>query len=568
MPQVSQMERHLLNLSQRRPLTNTELTMLRNEQVMRRELRIVARAQTMADNRARRREEVPKKSNMISKTAGKIITSLRTFGVEYEVNLSWNVSDRLREMITAAYNVVHDGSVRDGLEVVSPILGGKKGEEEVDKVCAKLAELNAGADDSCGLHVHIGASDFFQRSRSEIWTLEHVLKFITENPKTQKEFLILHESVIKNIKKQLPQIHQAIIYCEPIGFFNTEKLTESLSSVPSNRCVFTSDQDIRLKMSSNYGKKKLGKLNTSTVSTEDDLRKLVAAYKGAPVSCNLLNSIVIDSKYSANMRVLVRDDQSSSTTNLTRLKRLAAFYVTFDDIIASMLPSDRRANDYARRAVHRMSLEAIRECSTVTQFLKTWMNFSSEESIQEARPDARPRARYCGLNLYALLKQSTIEIRYLGGTIDAQLIKHWIALHHAIVDLSADVDIVRGSVDSIAKASLIIDLGKKTDIFFKKLRLGYETEEYIRSLIDRFRTDDDVLFQECLDDEREDNLAPTVPQGATVTFNSSHTITGHTLIDTPLIWQDRASWDIAPAVAMSAENIEAEIDIMRQANGQ
>lgn len=55
--------------------------------------------------------------------------------------------------------LVEDGSV-DGWELVSPILSGKTGMEQVAKMVQALKNHGATMEDSCGFHVHVDARDF------------------------------------------------------------------------------------------------------------------------------------------------------------------------------------------------------------------------------------------------------------------------------------------------------------------------------------------------------------------------------------------------------------------------
>lgn len=53
-----------------------------------------------------------------------------------------------------------DGSVgASGCEVVSPVLSGEAGIEAIEKVCRALVAAGATVNQSCGLHVHVGARD-------------------------------------------------------------------------------------------------------------------------------------------------------------------------------------------------------------------------------------------------------------------------------------------------------------------------------------------------------------------------------------------------------------------------
>lgn len=63
-----------------------------------------------------------------------------------------------------SWKIVPDGSVANGFEVVSPILSGEAGIEQVKRVAAILVAAGAEADRSCGLHVHVDARDMDIRS--------------------------------------------------------------------------------------------------------------------------------------------------------------------------------------------------------------------------------------------------------------------------------------------------------------------------------------------------------------------------------------------------------------------
>ncbi|MBF1456453.1 MAG: amidoligase family protein [Prevotella nigrescens] len=101
----------------------------------------------------------------------------RNFGVEIE---ACNCTrERLARELTAAginvqvegYNhtdhtdhwkLVTDGSLsgNNTFELVSPILHGEQGLEELEKVCWVLDLCNAKVNDTCGLHVHMDAAEF------------------------------------------------------------------------------------------------------------------------------------------------------------------------------------------------------------------------------------------------------------------------------------------------------------------------------------------------------------------------------------------------------------------------
>ena len=101
----------------------------------------------------------------------------RNFGIEIE---AYNCTrERLASELTAAginvqiegYNhtdhtdhwkLVTDSSLcgNNTFELVSPILHGEQGLEELEKVCWVLDLCNAKVNDTCGLHVHMDAAEF------------------------------------------------------------------------------------------------------------------------------------------------------------------------------------------------------------------------------------------------------------------------------------------------------------------------------------------------------------------------------------------------------------------------
>jgi len=99
---------------------------------------------------------------------------MNTYGIEIEFTCRVSIYDVAQALQNAGvaceaegYNhstrshwkVVTDASVRGGYEVVSPILNDNNFESEIKKVCEGLASINAGINQSCGLHVHHGARD-------------------------------------------------------------------------------------------------------------------------------------------------------------------------------------------------------------------------------------------------------------------------------------------------------------------------------------------------------------------------------------------------------------------------
>ena len=95
-----------------------------------------------------------------------------TFGIEIECFLprgcvrvgAYHAGAELGGRFPAGWNAQRDGSLRttlrgyEGVEIVSPVLRGRDGLEQVRRVAALLQELGARVNRTCGLHVHVGAT--------------------------------------------------------------------------------------------------------------------------------------------------------------------------------------------------------------------------------------------------------------------------------------------------------------------------------------------------------------------------------------------------------------------------
>lgn len=87
-------------------------------------------------------------------TRGQVAAELNAAGVPcYDANYTHSASTQ--------WKVVSDGSVNGNgaMELVSPILRGEAGFEQVAVVCRVLNRLGAQVNRSCGLHVHVGARE-------------------------------------------------------------------------------------------------------------------------------------------------------------------------------------------------------------------------------------------------------------------------------------------------------------------------------------------------------------------------------------------------------------------------
>jgi hypothetical protein len=101
---------------------------------------------------------------------------MRKFGIEIECEISESAAvaalNTISGLPTAArangyhstrdystWRVEYDSSVSQGCEIVSPVLQGEDGFEQIRKVVKALSQAGGGINRTCGLHVHVAASD-------------------------------------------------------------------------------------------------------------------------------------------------------------------------------------------------------------------------------------------------------------------------------------------------------------------------------------------------------------------------------------------------------------------------
>lgn len=105
--------------------------------------------------RARRRAQA---GNQRSRGTRTVLGLGRSYGVEIECIATCG-RDAVQAALGAAglvgWRVKHDGSLSSGgVEIVSPVLSGETGIEQIRTVCRVLRDLGATINRTCGLHVH------------------------------------------------------------------------------------------------------------------------------------------------------------------------------------------------------------------------------------------------------------------------------------------------------------------------------------------------------------------------------------------------------------------------------
>lgn len=89
---------------------------------------------------------------MVGITREQAVSALRLVGIAVE-NENYNHVTRTH------WKIVPDGSVQGGFEVVSPVLRGEEGLEQLRAVATALDDMGGSVNRTCGFHVHFEAAD-------------------------------------------------------------------------------------------------------------------------------------------------------------------------------------------------------------------------------------------------------------------------------------------------------------------------------------------------------------------------------------------------------------------------
>ena len=144
---------------------------------------------------------------------GRLARELNAAGIRVEVE-GYNHTDH-----TDHWKLVTDSSLsgNDTFELVSPILHGEQGLEELEKVCWVLDLCNAKVNDSCGFHVHMDAAEF--------------------DLQTWKNLVITYKRLENVIDHFMPRSRRNNTFCRPLTTIS-ETIINQASNIGELRAAF------------------------------------------------------------------------------------------------------------------------------------------------------------------------------------------------------------------------------------------------------------------------------------------------------------------------------------------
>ena len=167
--------------------------------------------------------------------------------------------------------------------------------------------------------------------------------------------------------------------------------------------------------------------------------------------------------------------RSFERAKLDKIKRLWLFYIAFEDVIQSFLPTNRRANGYCKPLKADYHYREIYNAESVEILERIWYRARTKADKDRKKENSKDETRYRGINMHTLFRDRHIEIRYHSGTTNWRKILEWTNLHLTIIDYIFNNGVNFGLLENMIAE---IDVAKKTQKFFEVLRLPKESSDY------------------------------------------------------------------------------------------
>lgn len=231
-----------------------------------------------------------------------------------------------------------------------------------------------------------------------------------------------------------------------------------------------------------------GSLESCGMEIQTPIASGLAGEKLVKTACRILNT--------ANCRVngdcgfhlhldasdLIPADENNSPSGEFHLNALMAFYLVFEDVILSFLPESRRKNRYCKPLKLNYYLQELMNAWSQKSVERLWYRVKEDDTIADIKKDHHHPTRYSGINFHSLFCDNNLEIRYHSGTLNADKILNWIALHQLILDYIKKIDyqII------VNKAPYILELKEKTKLFFELIHAPAQLKKFYHDRIKNF----------------------------------------------------------------------------------
>lgn len=406
---------------------------------------------------------------------GVIIKSPRKFGIEIEMlSKTTEAISSLQQSISESFGFEHDGSIQaprggTGIEVVSPIMSGKLGENGIRKLFEKINALKFGVNLTCGLHTHLNGDGFSNERETKVMYLSSCTESILKKLSRNDSVFLVNNKLFDNIKKTADTESDDLAKL---------LLDEFLSMTTDRRIIYLGKTlgvhvpDIKIRqIGVEIGKRWV------TLDYYDNINPLEKSKTtvGGRTSISLK-----DLGASPNDYICIVKNNSS----VANVKTLLYFYSVFNDIFMAMLPKSRRNNGYAQSLSLSFSPNQIEALTSYSEIETTWYKTKDMIATEQRKGNQYDDSRYYGVNLHSLFaKYGTVEFRSHSATLEPNKVLYWVSLNQTILD-----NIVSGAItiENLRPVIFMTSLDEKIDFFLRVAGLRTSLRKYVQKRIAYF----------------------------------------------------------------------------------
>jgi hypothetical protein len=430
----------------------------------------------MDEERLEQRHFDKKSIKFQSKEPGRIIKSLRKFGIEVEMyNEKSQSLTALAKTLSRAFGIEHDGSIQApgyALEVVSPILQGALGEQTVQDLFARINELNFKVNKSCGLHVHLDGAGFMNDGSVKVIPVAEVsAETFSKVGRGDIAFVMRREMMNEYIRAT---------HMEPddIAEIIAEELVAGQRNIFLSKTLGTSVPELKVRDTSIVYEKQ-----EAVIEILEPLQQ-----KDPPAKVELGADDTVRVIKATDTRTPKPEDYVCIvhySKNLQNLLTLLYLHTVYADVFKAMLPPSRRSgNGFCQDVALGFSAKQLETITSYSELESAWYSEKNTKSVRQRKGDKYDDSRYFSMNLHSLFaKYGTVEMRSHSGTTDPLKALYWAALHQEIMD-----KIVAGEVtiDALRTGSNLFSVEEKLPVLLNVLNLRTALRKYMIQRIEYF----------------------------------------------------------------------------------
>lgn len=419
-----------------------------------------------------------------SEESGRVIKEKSRFGVEIEVyNPNGEKASNIENKLDQDYGIVHDGSIErvNGIEIVSPILKGKAGEESLIKAVDILKGLGFKTGVTCGFHVHIESGGLLEKE--DCIVLDCKDRKLRIFDKIKREIFFKDNSF---------EVMSEVVFGKPVYSKNIRGVKELLICI---QC-YLDRESIELG-GTQFEFHKVGNVIEVSIADIDkgDKKNVKSTDEGLYIlDANPMN--YFRCKHTTTPPTTTKKKglyyiEFASGGNFPALKNIFLFYTVFTEIFMAMLPQHRRSkNIFCKKLNETFTSLEISKLKNQQQLEEYWYKINERQhtergvwsdNLVNSKGDHYNWSRYHGVNLHSLFQHKTIEVRWHEGTLDVDGMLYWVSLHQHIISAIRTGGDLQEKIMSCNDLFLFED---KLKLFFKVIGINKNNKLY-RYVIDR-----------------------------------------------------------------------------------